>query len=63
MNLLEFLVNEIEPFRVEIEKAQTKTTANASKLAALRFLAHVHGVSNYNSMKADELTRKLRSLL
>ena len=63
MNLLEFLVNEIEPFRAEIEKTQTKTTAQYSKLAALRFIACIHGVRGYNHMSADELTRKLKSLL
>ena len=63
VDLLEFLVSQVEPFRAEVETAHSKTTATYSKLAALRFIPHIHGVIGYSRMDADELTQELKNLL
>ena len=63
MKLLKCLLDEVEPFRAEIAKGQTPTTTQYSKLAVLRFIAHLHGVRDYNRASAEELTRKLKTLL
>lgn len=63
MKLLKCLLDEVEPFRSEIAKGQTRTTTQYSKLAVLCFIAHLHGVTGYNRASAEELTRKLKALL
>ena len=62
MKLLKCLPDEVEPFKAEIAKGQTPTT-QYTKLAALRFIAHLHGIKDYNRANADELTQKLKSFL
>ena len=63
VKLLKCLLDEIEPFKAEISKKHTVTTTSDTKLHALRFIAHLHGIKDYNTATADDLMRKLKALI